>query len=86
MQEIIDRLVLKVKQLKKLLVNQKKMFTNQKRFMKLLMVILLNIKVMVMEMNQYQLLDILIILENIWENWWTVRKKWRMEDSINNEN
>ena len=29
MQEIIDRLVLKVKQLKKLLVNQKKMFTNQ---------------------------------------------------------
>ena len=34
------------------------MLTNQKRFMKLLMVILLNIKVKGIEINQYQLQDI----------------------------
>ena len=41
------------------------MFTNQKRFIVHLMIVMLNIKVMVIEINQYQLLDILIILEDI---------------------
>ena len=44
------------------------MLTNQKRLVVLLVIILLNIKVMVIEIDQYQLLDILIILENICEN------------------
>ena len=64
-QETVDKLILKVKQLKKILARLKKMFTNQKRFIVHLMIVMLNIKVMVIEINQYQLLDILIILEDI---------------------
>ena len=58
-QETVDKLYIKI------LANLKKMFTNQKRFIVHLMIVMLNIKVMVIEINQYQLLDILIILENI---------------------
>ena len=41
------------------------MLTKQKKLVVLLVVILLNIKAMVTEIDQYQLLDILIILQNI---------------------
>ena len=41
------------------------MLTKQKKLVVLLVVILLNIKAMVIEIDQYQLLDILIILQNI---------------------
>ena len=49
-QETVDKLILKLKQLQKMMY---------------LMIVILNIKVMVIEINQYQFLDILIILENI---------------------
>ena len=38
--------------------NLKKMFTKQKRFIVHLMIVMLNIKIIVMEINQYQLKDI----------------------------
>ena len=64
-QETVDTLTLTVRQLKKILENLKKVFTNQKRFIVHLMIVMLNIKVMVIEINQYQFLNILIILQNI---------------------
>ena len=60
-QKIVDELILNFKKIEKTISKPKKRCA----FSVLLVITLLNIRAIVKKINQYQLLDILIILENI---------------------